>query len=163
MKEGYGSLQTRLLKKRIAMIINKELAQSKGCEQKDKWETPETVFIPLNKEFGFTLDPCCEPHTAKCQKFYTEDQNGLDKDWTGEVVFCNPPYSRGNIDKWMKKCFEEGKKGVTVVALIPVSTSSAWWHEYVWKKAEIRFIKGRVRFRGAPFTAPFSSCLAIFK
>jgi phage N-6-adenine-methyltransferase len=145
------------------MIINKQLAESKGCEQKDKWETPSTVFAELNGEFNFTLDPCAEDHTAKCYKYYTEEENGLDKDWTGEVVFCNPPYSRGNIDRWMKKCYEENQKGVIVVALIPVSTSSKWWHEYVWRKAEIRFYKGRIRFQGAKFTAPFSSCLAIYK
>lgn len=144
------------------MIVNTELAQSTGCLQKDKWETPDKEYQDLNKEFRFTLDPCCEPHTAKCSKYYTEEDDGLTKDWSGEVVFCNPPYSRDNIAKWMKKCYQESLKGVTIVALIPVSTSAKWFHEYVWGKADIRFYKGRIRFKGAPFTAPFSSCLAIY-
>lgn len=113
------------------MIINKELATSQGCEQKDRWATPDEIFLPLYAEFGFNLDPCCEIHTAKCQYFFTEKEDGLLQDWGKHIVFVNPPYSRGTIDKWMKKCYEESLKGVVVVALIPVSTSSKWFHEYV--------------------------------
>lgn len=144
------------------MIVNSELAKSTGCLNKDKWETPDKVFTPLMEEFGFTLDPCCEPQTAKCATFFTEIDNGLIQDWGGHIVYVNPPYSRGNIDQWMKKCYEESLKGVTVVALIPVSTSAAWFHKYVWGKAELRFYKGRIRFKGGEFTAPFSSMLAIY-
>lgn len=145
------------------MIVNTELANSKGCDQKDRWETPCKIFEPLNAEFQFTLDPCCETHTAKCEKYFTEEENGLAQDWVGEIVFVNPPYSRGNIDKWMEKCYNESLKGSTIVALIPVSTSAKWFHNFVWGKAEIRFYKGRIRFNGAPFTAPFSSMIAIWK
>ena len=144
------------------MIVNKQLANSKGCANKDKWETPDKIFSLLNEEFGFTLDPCCEIHTAKCDKYFTEAEDGLLQDWSGEVVFVNPPYSRGNIDKWMKKCYDESLKGTIIVALIPVSSSAKWWHEYVWNKSHIHYFKGRIRFVGAPFTAPFSSCLAIY-
>lgn len=144
------------------MFVNKQLASSKGCLQKDKWQTDPKVFKPLNDQYNFTLDPCCEIHTALCDKFYTEKENGLIQKWEGETVFVNPPYSRGNIDQWMKKCYEESLNGTTVIALIPVSTSSNWWHEYVWNKSKIHYFKGRLRFVGAPFTAPFSSCLAIY-
>lgn len=144
------------------MIVNTELAQSKGHLQKDLWETPDWLFAKLNLEFGFTLDPCCETHTAKCKKFYTPKENGLLQSWRDEKVFVNPPYSRGNIDQWMKKCLEEAPYAKKIVALIPVSTSSKWFHEYVLGKTEIRYLKGRVRFRGAPFTAPFSSMIVIF-
>ena len=144
------------------MIVNTQLAKSAGCQNKDKWATPQKLFDQLNDRYGFTLDPCCEIHTAKCTKFYTEEQNGLTKDWSGEVVFCNPPYSRDRIKIWMKKCAEEAAKGVKIVALIPVSSSSKWWHEFVWNNARIEFLKGRIRFDGAPHTAPFSSCLAIW-
>lgn len=141
----------------------RELAQSKGCLQKDKWETPDKVFNDLNNEFKFELDPCCEIHTAKCKLFFTESDDGLSKSWAGfRAVFVNPPYSRGNIDKWMAKCKKEASQGVVIVALIPVSTSSKWWHDYVWKHSIIRYYKGRIRFKGAPFTAPFSSAIAIY-
>lgn len=146
------------------MIVNKELAVSNGCLQKDLWETPENIFKPLHYEFNFTLDPCCEYHTAKCERFFTPVENGLIQDWSGNVVFCNPPYSRGNIDLWVEKCYNESQKDNTViVALVPVSTSAKWFHQYVLGKAEIRFIQGRIRFVGAPFTAPFSSMILIYR
>lgn len=144
------------------MIVNGELARSQGCTNKDKWETPVKLFQDLNNEFNFTLDPCCETETAKCNKFYTDLEDGLKQDWSGERVYVNPPYSKNNIDKWMQKCYEESKKGTLIVALIPVSTSSKWFHNFVWNKCELRFIKGRIRFIGGEFTAPFSSCLAIY-
>jgi site-specific DNA-methyltransferase (adenine-specific) len=145
------------------MIVNKELAISEGHLQKDLWATPDYIFSPLDIEFGFTLDPCCTIETAKCAKFYTPSEDGLIQDWSGERVFVNPPYSRGNIDKWVKKCFLESSAMQTiVVALIPVSTSAKWFHEWVLNKAELRFYRGRIRFVGAPFTAPFSSVLAIY-
>jgi site-specific DNA-methyltransferase (adenine-specific) len=143
------------------MIVNTELANSSGCEQKDKWETPPHIYNKLNDEFHFTLDPCCEPETAKCCKFYTEDDNGLTRSWKGETVFVNPPYSRGNIDKWVKKCLHESRSA-TVVALLPVSSSSDWFHKYIIGNAEIRFVNKRIRFIGAHFTAPFSSVVVVF-
>lgn len=144
------------------MIVNRKLALSKGCDLKDRWRTPLYVFNPLNAIFNFTLDPSCDVHSALCNKYYTELEDGLIQDWSNEVVFCNPPYSRGNIDKWMEKCYLESLKGSIIVALIPVSTSAKWWHKYVIGKASIKYYEGRIRFVGADFTAPFSSCLAIY-
>lgn len=71
-------------------------------DQKDLWGTPPHIFDKLNDEFGFTLDPCCLIKTAKCDKFYTPKENGLIQSWAGERVFMNPPYSRYNIDMWVK-------------------------------------------------------------
>jgi len=145
------------------MIVNTELARSTGHLQKDLWETPDHIFNELNKEFGFTLDPCCEIETAKCKRFFTPQDDGLEQSWADERVFINPPYSRGNIDRWMAKCFVESYRAELIVSLIPVSTSSAWFHKFVLGSAELRFLKGRIRFKGAPFTAPFSSMLAIYR
>lgn len=144
------------------MIVNKNLANSAGHMNKDLWETPCELFQKFNEQYQFTLDPCCEKKTAKCEKYFTPSENGLIHSWHGERVFVNPPYSRGNIDEWMKKCVEEYKKGVFIVALLPVSTSSTWFHEYVLPYADLEFLRGRVRFVGAPYTAPFSSMLAIY-
>lgn len=145
------------------MIVNKQLAESKGVDQKDLWETPQHIFQKLNEEFGFTLDPCCTKETAKCNHYITPEIDGLRESWEGHVVFCNPPYSRGNIDEWVKKCFLESLNPNTkVVALLPVSTSSDWWHDFIVGQSEIRFVNKRVRFVGAPYTAPFSSVIVIW-
>lgn len=144
------------------MIINTELAKSAGHLLSDLWSTPDHIFIPLDRKYQFTLDPCCTEDTKKCKIYYTPTENGLIQNWKHERVFVNPPYSRNNIDLWMKKCFEESLQGTFIVALIPVSSSSKWWHNYVLNHAELQFYERRIRFKGAPFTAPFSSVLAIY-
>ena len=132
---------------------------------RDDWETPKDLFRKLDEEFHFTLDPCATPQTAKCKKFYTKNDDGLRQSWAGEVVFMNPPYGR-QIAKWVKKAWEESKKGATVVALLPARTDTNWFHDYVLNKAEIRFIRGRVYFRqdgGRVDRAPFPSMIVIYR
>ncbi|MFH1318495.1 MAG: DNA N-6-adenine-methyltransferase, partial [Candidatus Omnitrophota bacterium] len=73
----------------------------------------------------------------------------------------NPPYGK-NIINWIKKGYEESKKGKTIVMLIPSRTDTKWWHEYVMKAKEIRFIKGRLKFGGSINSAPFPSCIIVF-
>lgn len=129
----------------------------------DLWATPQEFFDELDAEFHFTLDPCATPENAKCKKFYTRQENGLQKNWGGEIVFCNPPYGR-EIYKWVKKCYEESKKpGTTVVLLIPARTDTRYFHEFIYHKArEIRFIKGRLKFGNATASAPFPSMVVVF-
>lgn len=69
----------------------------------DMWATPQWFYDELNKEFNFTLDPCATHQNAKCEKYYTIEDDGLSKDWNGETVFCNPPYGR-QIGPWVQKC-----------------------------------------------------------
>ncbi len=107
------------------------------------WETPPDLFDRLNREFSFTLDPCANAQTAKCPRFFTEQDDGLSQDWTGERVFMNPPYGR-EIYAWTRKARDSG---CLVVGLLPASCDLAWWHEDVIGHAEVRFIRGRVRFR----------------
>lgn len=147
--------------------MNNELMFSTG---KDDWETPHDFFKKLDDEFHFTLDPCCTTKTAKCKKYYTVSENGLAQDWSGETVFCNPPYSKKSKnnpyyqDLWVKKAFEESKKpNTTVVMLIPARTDKKVFHKYIYHHAEIRFIEGRLKFVGAKDTAPFPSMVVIFR
>jgi site-specific DNA-methyltransferase (adenine-specific) len=110
-----------------------------------EWETPPEVFAPLDAEFGFTLDPCATPANAKCAKFYTESQDGLEQDWRGERVFMNPPYGK-EIYPWTRKAKTEAERGTLVVGLLPASTDLQWWHDDIVGRAEVRYIRGRVRF-----------------
>ncbi len=129
----------------------------------DKWATPQWFFDELDKEFHFTLDPCADEFNNKCEKYYTEEQNGLVQDWGGEVVFCNPPYGNKETGIWTKKCYEESlKPNTTVVLLIPARTDRISFHDYIYGKAEIRFIKGRLKFGDGKNPAPFPSMIAIF-
>jgi len=110
-----------------------------------EWETPPEIFGPLHAEFEFTLDPCATPQNAKCGRFFTEADDGLSKDWFGERVFMNPPYGK-EIYSWTRKARTESARGVLVVGLLPASTDLKWWHEDVIGHAEVRYIRGRVRF-----------------
>ena len=126
----------------------------------DMWATPQDFFDELNKEFNFTLDPCSTHENAKCEKHYTVEDDGLSKDWTGETVFCNPPYGK-EIGKWVKKCMES--VGGARVALLPARTDTRWFHDYVYGRAEIRFVKGRLKFGDSKNSAPFPSMVAIWR
>ena len=129
------------------------------------WATPPEIFDPLHAEFDFTLDPCATPETAKCARFYTEAENGLEQSWAGERVFMNPPYGR-EIYPWTRKARLEQENGVLVVGLLPASTDLAWWHEDIVDRAEVRYIRGRVRYlTGGPYRASgfFASVVTIWR
>lgn len=127
----------------------------------DLWETPQYFFDKLDDEFHFTLDACALPENAKCEKYYTPKDDGLSMPWDG-VVWCNPPYGR-NIGEWVKKGFNESLNGNTVVMLLPARTDTKWFHDYIYEKADIRFVKGRLKFGNSKFGAPFPSMIVIFE
>ena len=128
----------------------------------DEWETPAELFEILNDEFHFTLDACATDDNHKVDKYFTKMDDGLKQDWSGYRVFCNPPYSE--IGKWVKKAYYEGlKAGTLVCLLIPARTDTRWFHDYILHRSEIRFIKGRLRFSGSKWNAPFPSMVVIFR
>lgn len=126
------------------------------------WETPQHLYDDLNAEFKFDLDPCAEIDTAKCDVFFTPVEDGLALPWFGRV-FMNPPYGK-TLGQWMAKALEEVRIGNAelVVALVPARTDTKWWHAYCIQ-AEVRFIKGRLRFSGNKHNAPFPSAIVIFR
>lgn len=126
----------------------------------DEWGTPQDLFDTLDAEFHFTLDPCATPENHKCPTYFTQEDNGLEKSWGGYRVFCNPPYS--NVKEWVAKASHEADNGVLSVLLLPARTDTRWFHEYIYGTAEIRFIKGRLRFQGGKYNAPFPSMICVF-
>ncbi len=129
----------------------------------DQWATPQWLFDKLDAEFHFTLDPCADETNHKCERYFTKEQDGLSKNWGGESVFCNPPYGRAIYD-WVRKAYGEGhKENTVVVLLIPARTDTRYFHDFILNRAEIRFLKGRLKFGDAENPAPFPSMLAIFR
>ena len=128
--------------------------------ESNEWETPQDLYNELDKQYGFTLDPCATPSNAKNDNFYTKEDDGLSQSWKGHVVFMNPPYGR-EIGKWIKKASEE--KSACVVCLIPARTDTKYWHEFIFPNAhKIMFIKGRLKFGGHKNSAPFPSAIVVF-
>jgi phage N-6-adenine-methyltransferase len=154
----------------------------------DEWETPQALFDRLNAIYNFTLDVCATPENAKCKRYFTQADDGLKQDWSKEICWMNPPYSkpespcksrckkkacvtRGyHISKykpgqedWIRKAYEESLKGTLVVALLPVRTDTEAFHRYIYKKQDVDFIKGRLKFGKCEDAAPFPSMIVVFK
>lgn len=126
------------------------------------WGTPEAVFRPLDAEFGFTLDAAASFKNARCATYFDERQDGLTADWGRHVVWCNPPYGHGVLARWVEKGRDAARRGATVVMLVPAYTATRWWHEFT-SDAEVRFVKGKIQFVGAPDRAMFASAILIFR
>ncbi len=121
-----------------------KLFQSKNS---DEWETPDDLFWKLHEEFQFNVDVCASKENSKLVNYYSIKEDALKQRWHGNC-WCNPPYSK--VKEFLIKTSEELKSGFvkTVVVLTFANTDTKWFHDYVYGKAEIRFIKGRLRFRG---------------
>jgi phage N-6-adenine-methyltransferase len=102
----------------------------------DKWQTPSEIYEPLNERFKFTYDPCPID-------WEEGDKDGLTTEWR-KRNFVNPPYS--NTSAWIKKCYDEYKKGRLVVLLTHVITDTKAFSEFIAPYAEVEFIQGRVKF-----------------
>lgn len=139
----------------------------------NEWATPQDFFDRLNEEFSFTVDVAATPENAKCERFYTWHENGLAQSWKGERVWCNPPYGR-DLARWIEKAATSNAD--IVVMLIPARTDTRAWHDHIFGNAEIRFVKGRLKFGGGKQThrsrpqslsgvkdAPFASAVVIYR
>ena len=141
-------------------MMNEGLFSSKT----DNWSTPQDFYEELDKEFHFTTDVCADKTNHKCDYYFSKENqmDGLKMAWAGRC-WMNPPYGR-EIGKWVKKASEEVKRGVPlVVCLLPARTDTKYFHEYIYNKHEIRFIKGRLKFGGSKNSAPFPSMVVIMK
>jgi phage N-6-adenine-methyltransferase len=134
----------------------------------EKYETPRWLFDLLDAEFHFTLDVCATAESAKCDRFFSPEVNGLLQNWQG-ACWMNPPYGKG-LGQWLKKAWQASREGATVVGLVPARTDTRWFHGYVLGKAEIRFVEGRLIFNGftqarseKPNYAPFPSLVLIYR
>lgn len=143
--------------------MNSALLSSKKLD----WCTPQAFFDALNEEFSFALDAAATDKTAKCAQYFTPETDGLSNPWNaaGGAVFCNPPYGR-EIGKWVRKAYEEAQQGTTIVLLIPARTDTTYFHDYIYGKAEIRFVRGRLKFTdddgNAADPAPFPSMVVVY-
>ena len=134
--------------------------KSMFTSNKDDWETPDVLFNELNNKYHFTIDVASSEQNHKLPRYYTKEQDGLKQDWSGEIVFCNPPYGR-EISKWIKKAYYSNTK---CVLLIPARTDTKYFHDYIYKKwnVKVEFLKGRLKFSNSKNSAPFPSMIVIF-
>lgn len=111
--------------------------KNRNLDHKDDWATPKEFYDALNAEFHFDYDPCPLSGTE-----------GFTKEW-GQRNYINPPYSRKLKEEFVRKAVEESRRGKLCVMLLPVSTSTALFHDWIKPNAkEIRFVRGRIAFEG---------------
>ena len=135
-----------------------------SSSKSDLWGTPQDFFDKLNDKYHFTLDVCAESWNAKCERYLTEEDDGLTYSWKNEIVFCNPPYSKSKY--WIEKAATE--KNCLSVLLLPARTDVIVFHKYLYNKPNvmIEFIKGRLKFtcndaKVKINSAPFPSMIVI--
>lgn len=132
--------------------------------ESDEFGTPDSLWLPLHEEFNFTVDACASRSNTKLPKFYTQLDSALDQEFVGERVFCNPPYSRGNVKQFFHhfRVLTTEMKCRLAVLLIPTYTDRTWYTEYR-HKFEARFIPYRVHFVGGKYTARGNHMFVIFR
>lgn len=136
--------------------------------QRQDWETPDDLFARLHEEFHFTLDVCATQTNAKLPLFLNPLRDGLTTSWKGHVCWCNPPYRMAA--QWVEKAARERLRGVKAVMLIPARTDTTYFHRWIWSVEQhrprpgihVRFLKGRLKFKGALHGAPFPSMIVVF-
>lgn len=126
------------------------------------WVTPRYFFDPLHVEFRFEVDAAASADNAMVPRFWYEQMDAFKQDWRGLRVWCNPPYGRKEIYRWVKQCATGGAS--LCVMLLPARTDTRWFHDFIYNKpnVEIRFIKGRIKFSGTTGAGKFPSMLVIF-
>lgn len=153
--------------------MNKRTRKSMTSSAKQDWGTPQELFDKLDQEYGFTLDVCANESNTKCAEFISPSLDGLIQPWDG-ICWCNPPFSElkpGNKKptscwgKWVKKAWDERKRGVKTVMLLPARTDTVAFHKWIYKVigVKVEFLKGRIKFEGASDPALFPSMIVIME
>lgn len=124
--------------------------------------TPQKLFDSINKIFGFVCDVSATKENAKCDKFYTKEDDALKQNWDDVSIWCNPPYSKDLQPQFIKKAYESSKEyNNTIVLLIPFRPDTKVWHEYIYGKADIYIFNGRPKFY-ADKSPTYPSALVVF-
>lgn len=188
-KTGFGRNRIEAEKKRRGGALM-PLQDALFASDNSNWGTPDYVFDPLHKIFKFDFDAAASAENAKLPTFITEEEDCLRVDWhkLGSVAWLNPPYGdrefkcgpdckkktcakRGwhrekdfpGIGEFLHKALDQTRFGVTTVALLPVRMGSQWWLDWVRAASDLYEFEGRIRFEGAPSSAPFPSVLAVYR
>lgn len=155
-------------------MLNEAVNQA-TTKDSEGWNTPQKVIDLVRQVAPIALDPCSnEGSLVEADRTIALPEDGLDADWwacsrLGEfgrasagLVYVNPPYGSG-IGPWLAKCAHESRRGCEVIALVPARTDAKWFQCNVFACAQaICFWAGRLRFEGAPSSAPFPSALAYY-
>lgn len=140
--------------------------QQKPGKSKQDYCTPPQFLAALKRRLGiddFTIDLAATAKNAVAPIFYDEEMDSLTQPWRlgAGWAFCNPPF--GHLERWVAKAFiEADNNGAQTAMLVPASTGSNWWHDWVDGCAYITFLNGRIKFVGADGPYPKDCAILLF-
>lgn len=118
-----------------------------------KLATPPELFARIAKAAGWEpeLDVCAEPHTAKCERFYTIEDDCLTSEWSARN-WMNPPYN--DIPRFLGRAIQQWEDHERMtLCLVPSRTSTRWFQAARDLErngcATIAFLPERVDFIGS--------------
>jgi phage N-6-adenine-methyltransferase len=139
---------------------------------KDDWQTPRAFFEDQHAIHVFTIDGAASEQNTLLPRWWGPGalhEDALIIRWTGERVWCNPPYSR--VAEFVAKA-ALGEADYAML-LVPARTDTRWWHEHIWNGigpkpgVTVQFVKGRMKFinpaQEVHNSAPFPSVLVGFR
>lgn len=128
----------------------------------DCWNTPKEVVDDVLTFFdnSLELDPCSnskENPNIPAKILYTEDMDGLSKEWIAESVFMNHPYSESKL--WVPYAASQYECGNAkeLLLLLKLDISTKWWSsvsKYPWVA-----VNKRLKFGTSTSAAPFQSAI----
>lgn len=143
----------RLPKEDQPAAVEEKIVNRTSFTGNNEWFTPQP-HIERARAFlgGIDLDPASNAiaqETVKAEQFYTEQDNGLDKEWKGRI-WLNPPYAQPAIGHFADKMVAEVKSGriTDAVMLTHNYTDTAWFQTLAKSASAICFTRGRVKFEG---------------
>ena len=116
---------------------------------RDDWRTPGYVFEALNHRFAFDGDACASDDNNLVDDYFTNETCAISSHWSkiGPSVYMNPPYSQSESFAARAYAAVRDAEVSRVVALMPSTTDTRWFHRYVVGKAtELWFVRGRLSF-----------------
>ena len=138
------------------------LAHLSNIGTQEEYGTPHKLFNEKCTELNLNLKiDVAASHTNHVLPNYITKEEDLFTIPITQDAFLNPPYGR-QIGRWIQKAYESAQAGARVVCLLPSRTDTAWWHDFVMKANEIRFIRGRLYFNDNDGRAPFPSVIVVF-
>jgi phage N-6-adenine-methyltransferase len=142
-----------------------KMPQQKPGRSEQVVATPLDFLSKVKTRLGiddFVMDlAATDDNTVTEKGWYTEEQNSLNQNWYFDGwCWLNPPYS--DIRPWVSKACDEADKGAHIAMLVPASTGSNWWHNYVDGAAYITFLNGRITFIGHDKPYPKDLALLLY-
>jgi ParB family chromosome partitioning protein len=133
----------------------------------DAWFTPPEYIERARRVLGrIDLDPAsCDiaQATVQAARYFTEEDDGLSQPWHGKI-FCNPPYARSEIGRFIEKLVDEFQNGNVEQAILLTHSASdtAWFSRAVNIASALCFPRGRINFYGSRGTAPIGASVFFY-